>query len=94
MTLTTQRRTATLQAGENLATFAARVLPEVSIGTAIDQLKAWNLHIFLGRRPVGEIIGSDIVFIEPPLAEMRAEMTAEMTADKTAAATPVAKVGR
>ena len=68
MTLTTQRRTATLQPGETLETFAARVLPELTVAQAIDQLKAWNLHIFLGRRPVGQIIGSDIVFIEPPSA--------------------------
>ena len=68
MTLTPQRRTATLAPGESLETFAARVLPAISVAAAIDQLKGWNLHIFLGRRPPGQIIGSDIVFIEPPLA--------------------------
>ena len=68
MSLATQRRTATLQAGETLEMFAARVLPALAVDAAIDQLKVWNLHIFLGRRPVGRIIGGDIVFIEPPLA--------------------------
>jgi hypothetical protein len=28
-------------------------------------LKSWYLHIFL-RRPSGVLLGSDIVFIEPP----------------------------
>lgn len=69
MSLTTQRRTATLQAGETLEIFANRVLPALPIEAAIEQLKAWNLHIFLGRRPAGQIIGSDIVFIEPPVAQ-------------------------
>ena len=68
MTLSQQRRSATLQPGESLPTFAARVLPDIGVDQAIDQLKNWNLHIFLGRRPAGEILGSDIVFIEPPLA--------------------------
>ena len=49
MTLSQQRRSATLQPGESLPTFAARVLPDIGVDQAIDQLKNWNLHIFLGR---------------------------------------------
>ena len=34
---------------------------------AIDQIKSYNMHIFVLRRPPGLLLGSDVVFVEPPL---------------------------
>jgi hypothetical protein len=41
-------------------------LPGEPAATAIDKIKSWNLHIFAMRKPRGLLLGSDIVFIEPP----------------------------
>ena len=32
----------------------------------MDRIKSWNLHIFALRRPAGLLLGSDVVFVEPP----------------------------
>jgi hypothetical protein len=32
----------------------------------MDQIRSWNLHIFALRRPPTLMLGSDVVFIEPP----------------------------
>ena len=50
---------------ETFQEIAARALPNDDRDAAIDKLKSWNLHIFL-RRPSGLLLGSDVVFIEPP----------------------------
>ncbi len=42
-----------------------RVMPNETPENALEKLKTWNLHIFL-RRPSGVLLGSDIVFTEPP----------------------------
>lgn len=55
--------------GERLEQLAARALPDVAPEKAIDDLKSWNLHIFLLRRPAGQVLGSDVLFVEPPLAD-------------------------
>ena len=52
------------EAGDDLATIAARELPDVD--GAEQQLLSWNLHL-AARRTVG-LLPSDIVFTEPPLA--------------------------
>lgn len=54
------------EAGDDLATIAARVLPEVD--DAEQQLLSWNLHLAI-RAGLGRSVGllpSDIVFTEPP----------------------------
>jgi len=55
-------------AGEDLATIAARELPDVD--GAEQQLLSWNLHL-AARAGLGRAVGllpSDIVFTEPPPA--------------------------
>jgi hypothetical protein len=52
---------------ETLEALAARALPDQPLETAMDQVKSWNLHIFVMRRPPGLLLGSDVVFVEPPL---------------------------
>jgi hypothetical protein len=52
------------QAGDDLATIAARELPDVD--GADQQLLSWNLHL-AARRTIG-LLPSDIVFTEPPPA--------------------------
>ena len=56
--------------GETLEQLAARALPGVAPERALDNLKSWNLHIFLLRRPAGQVLGSDVLFVEPPLADV------------------------
>lgn len=65
MTLTVQRRFVTPEPDETLAELAGRVMPGVS--DALDQLQSWNLHLFI-RKPPGLLLGSDVVFVEPPRA--------------------------
>lgn len=67
-TLTCQRRFTTPRPDETIEALAARALPDVPLVQAVDQLKGWNLHIFVLRRPPGLLLGSDVVFVEPPLA--------------------------
>jgi hypothetical protein len=67
-TLSRQRRFILPQPGDSLAAIAARELPALDAAEAMQQLEAWNLHIFLMRRPAGLLTGCDVVFVEPPLA--------------------------
>lgn len=67
MTLSTQRRFVTPLAGETLEALAARAMPETAPETAADLIKSYNMHIFVMRRPAGLLLGSDVVFVEPPL---------------------------
>jgi hypothetical protein len=66
MTLSTQRRFTTPSPGETLEQLAARALPQEPLADAVDRIRSWNLHIFAMRRPPGLMLGSDIVFVEPP----------------------------
>ena len=65
--LTRQRRFTTPRPDETLEALAARALPGEPPEAAIDKIKSWNLHIFFLRRPPGLLLGSDVVFVEPPL---------------------------
>ena len=65
MTLSKQRRFVTPQAEETLEQLAARALPGED--GAADRIRSWNLHIFAMRLPPGLLLGSDVVFVEPPL---------------------------
>jgi len=52
------------QEGDDLATLAARELPDLA--DAAQQLLSWNLHL-AARRSTG-LLPSDVVFTEPPPA--------------------------
>ena len=67
MTLSRHRRFVTPQADETLEALAARALQDEPLASAIDQIKSYNMHIFVLRRPAGLLLGSDVVFVEPPL---------------------------
>lgn len=66
MALSKQRRFVTPRADETVQDLAARALPEEPVEAAVDKIKSWNLHIFAMRRPPGLLLGSDVVFVEPP----------------------------
>jgi hypothetical protein len=68
MTLSLQRRFTTPEPEETLEQLAARALPDEPLDTAMDKIRSWNLHIFALRRQPGLILGSDVVFVEPPRA--------------------------
>jgi len=68
MPLSPQRRFVTPLPDETVEALAARALPNEAPETAVERIKGWNLHIFAMRRPRGLLLGSDIVFVEPPLA--------------------------
>jgi hypothetical protein len=67
MTLSKQRRFVTPAPDETVEELAARALPGEDVAGAVDRIKSWNLHIFALRRPPGLLLGSDVVFVEPPL---------------------------
>ena len=67
MTLSKHRRFVTPAADETIELLAARALPGQPLDAAIDQIKSYNMHIFVMRRPAGLLLGSDVVFVEPPL---------------------------
>ena len=66
MSLSPQRRFVTPEPDETLEALAARALPGEAPEAAADMIKSWNLHIFAMRRPAGLLLGSDVVFVEPP----------------------------
>lgn len=68
MTLSRTRRFVTPGADETIEALAARALPDTPLQAAIDEIKSYNMHIFVMRRPAGLLLGSDVVFVEPPLA--------------------------
>jgi hypothetical protein len=65
VTLSNARASVQPEPDETFAQLIERVMPDESPDAALEKLKSWNLHIFL-RRPSGVLLGSDIVFIEPP----------------------------
>jgi len=67
VTLTKHRRFVTPAPNESIEALAARALPDQPLDAAIDQIKSYNMHIFVLRRPPGLLLGSDVVFVEPPL---------------------------
>ena len=68
MDLTTQRRFVTPRPDETLEALAARAVPGEPLEAAMELIRGWNLHIVAMRRPRGLLLGSDVVFVEPPLA--------------------------
>lgn len=68
MSLTRQRRFVTPGPDETVEALARRALPDTELQAAVDGIKSWNLHVFVMRRPPGLMLGSDVIFVEPPLA--------------------------
>lgn len=68
MSLTRQRRFVTPGPDETVEELALRALPDDPVHEAVDRIKSWNLHIFAMRRPPGLLLGSDVVFVEPPVS--------------------------
>jgi hypothetical protein len=69
--LSRQRRWTSPQPGDTLASVAAREFPQLAPDEAAKQLGSWNLHLVirpLGGMPPGSLLGSDVVYLEPPLA--------------------------
>jgi len=66
--LSPQRRFVTPEPDETLEALAARALPDEPLDAAVERVRGWNMHIFGMRQPRGLLLGSDVVFIEPPLA--------------------------
>ena len=66
--LSRQRRFVTPGPGETVEQLATRALPDQILEDAVTRIKSWNLHIFAMRRPPGLLLGSDVVFVEPPQA--------------------------
>jgi hypothetical protein len=66
MNLTKQREFISPQPDDDWPAIVARALPNEDPETAMTQLKSWNLHLF-ARQPPGEFMGSDVIFVEPPL---------------------------
>jgi hypothetical protein len=55
--------------GDTLGDLAARLLPDQPDGVQL--LMSWNLHLIMRPFPVGEageVLCTDIVYLEPPLA--------------------------
>jgi hypothetical protein len=65
VSLSDPRRFVTPAPGEDWTALAARVFPGEPAEAAAQRLKSWNLHLF-ARMPPGQILGSDVVFVEPP----------------------------
>ena len=68
MSVSRQRRFVTPGPDETVEQLAARALPGEPVEAAVDRIRSWNLHIFAMRRPPGLMLGSDVVFVEPPIA--------------------------
>jgi hypothetical protein len=66
-TLTRQRRFVTPEPEETLEQLAARALPDEPLEGAMARIQGWNLHVFGMRKPRGLLLGSDVIFVEPPI---------------------------
>lgn len=60
--------------GDTWAAIAARELPGVAADEAVGKLQSWNLHVFMRAfmrmgDAANPILPSDVIFIEPPLAQ-------------------------
>ena len=73
--LSAVRKSILPQAGDTWASIAQRELPEIDTNEGVSNLQSWNLHVFM-RAPAPEgspragnpILPSDVIFVEPPLA--------------------------
>jgi hypothetical protein len=70
-TAPTHRRFIQPRADDTLATIAARELPDLPAEEALSALQSWNLHVLVRPLPglaPGSVIGSDLIYVEPPPA--------------------------
>lgn len=70
------RKSISPMAGDGWAEIARRALPGLPEAEAVGQLQSWNLHVFLrapapadSPRAGNPVLPSDVIFIEPPLAQ-------------------------
>jgi len=73
--LSVQRRSIFPLENDNWESIAAREFPDTPSEEAVANLQSWNLHVFMRRvtgkdsyRQMSQILPSDVVFLEPPLA--------------------------
>lgn len=74
-TLSRVRKSILPSEGDDWAAIAKRELADMDEKEAVAGLQSWNLHVFM-RAPAPEgspragnpILASDVIFIEPPLA--------------------------
>ena len=60
--------------GDTWVDIAGRILPGLPVAEAVGRLQSWNLHVFMraARGGAGQdhpFLPSDVIFIEPPLAD-------------------------
>jgi len=67
VSLSRQRRFVTPGPDETVEVLALRALPDQPLQVSVDAIRSWNLHIFALRKPAGLLLGSDVVFVEPPI---------------------------
>lgn len=74
-TLSVQRRSIFPSEGDTWETIAEREFSDTPLDEAVSNLQSWNLHVFMRRvtgkdsyRKMSQILPSDVVFLEPPLA--------------------------
>jgi hypothetical protein len=61
------RRWVQPEPGDSFETIARRELPELPAAEALRALQSWNLHLLVRPGLGGELIGADVVYLEPPL---------------------------
>ena len=73
---TPARRSVFPRDGDDWGTIAARELRGTQAEEAVNLLQSWNLHVFMrpataaeGTEPGNPILPSDIIFVEPPMAQ-------------------------
>ena len=71
MALSKRRKFIVPEPGDDWPALARRALPSMDEAEATEKLKSWNLHMLAGRLPKGVVLGSDLIFVEPPVNKMR-----------------------
>ena len=64
-TLSKQRRFTSPQPGDDWDAIIGRFFPDEDAEAVASNLKSWNLHLY-ARQPPGQLMGSDVVFLEAP----------------------------
>lgn len=73
--LSATRKSIFPQDGDDWNSIAERECDFENINDAVSALQSWNLHVFMrrvasktGHEQQGEILPSDVIFLEPPIA--------------------------
>lgn len=74
--LTRVRRSIRPTGDDNWASIAKRELPDRPVEKGVSDLQSWNLHVFMrapapqtSPRAGNQVLPSDVIFLEPPLAK-------------------------